>query len=354
MLDRWTDEVKNHPMTVETKREHDVADTDRRGRPSGLQMLAALGIATVADLGLMLLGPTVLGALLFVPPLGLLSAILLFTVIGLVTAGALKLVNGLKTALPGALAAIAAAIAAVALFIRTPEIPMHWVGSVDIGMLPAAFVATASAALALPRWWVKAVGAGVLLLAIGIVAGPPIVAAAAQKAISAEQDRQAAEKYLASQELPVTSDWTGARTISISGGESSADAYLVTEGGGAVHIRTYSNAFFDSDPHTMDEQVCWLLHPLGGALDDTITMARYQGICEAVGTDHWRLVDGTAEAMAFEGRIVTVGSAIEVGWADLSATRAAKPRELASVVEHLRTVTLDELRDAYAKAPSAD
>lgn len=337
-------------MTVNAPAASDIGATGQRNPPPGLRMLAALGVATLMNAGLLLLGPGIVTAMLFVPLVGLPSALLLLAAIGFITGGLLKLATGTRAVLPGVLAAAAAALAGIVLFIRTPEIPMHWVGSVDIGMLPAAAVATAAAAVALPRWWVKLIGGCVLVITIGLVAVPQIVSAFGQQAIIAEQDRLAAEQYLAAQERPVTTEWTGAHSIGVSAGESSARAYLISDGGGALEITVYGDEFSRSESHSLGEVACWSMGQLGGALDDTVTMERYQGICEAVESDSWRLVDGSAVATMFEGRLVIVDSPPESSRTDLGATRAATSDELTAAAAQLRTLTLDEVREA--KTPS--
>lgn len=314
-------------------------------------MLAGLAIAAVVGSLLMLAAPAIVTAVFFAPAFGIPETIVLLVAVGLATGGILQLFTGRRQIGAGVLASLAATAALIVLFIMTPRIPMNWIPALkaDIGMLPAGPIAAAAAALALRRWWIRIGGAVVLLAAIAVPSVPAVIAGVEQRAAEAEQERQARESELAEMEMPVTTEWDGAHVRGASGGDWDAIADLVTSDGGALEIVVYD----DPAETGRNEFACWLMDHLGSSFDETITMDRYTGICEANGPGAWRLVDGSAQAVVFEGRLVTIGSPpVESQIADIGAARPATAGEVAAAAARLHTMTRDEYVEFVSKLPS--
>jgi hypothetical protein len=319
-------------------------------------MLAGLGSAAIANALLMLMVPQAVVGTFFVPLVGIPFALVLFAAVGVVTSVSLRLFTGERRVAAGVVAAITAPVAAVAIFAQTQQIPMNWIPwlGVDIGLIAAGPIAVAAAAITLPRWWIRLLGAAFVVVAIGMIAGGQIIAAAEQRAAEDEQQRLATElaieNTLDTGLYPVTSAWDGARTVHLGPGGSTADAWLVTAEGGVIRIQTFADSADTGRP----ELPCWLMHPVSGSLDETVTMDDYTGLCEMLADGSWRLVDGSAVAVTFEGHLVMVAGATVTDFADLGGERIATPEEITAAAAQLRTASREELREALVAFAAAE
>jgi hypothetical protein len=329
------------------------AASGARGRD--LRLLAGLIAAALIDSVLMLGVPQAAGAVLFLPLVGLLFPLVLFALVGFATGGIIRLAGGGRGVLAGVLAAIAAAIAAVVLFAQSPHIPMNWIPAlgVDVGAVAAGPIAAAAAAIAVPRRWARVLGAVLVVAVVAAVAVPAMISAAQQRAAEEEQERQAREEdienFVDTAPRPVTTDWSGAHPVRISPGGYSPTTWLVTDDGGAMELTTFEDPL---DESRRDASACWRMAPLGGIFDETVTMDMFAGICEVTGEDSWALVDGSALAVVFDGRLVVLDSPFASVFEDLGAQRGATGEELAAAAEHLRIVTGDEVREALLSMPA--
>src|SRR5690606_38712787 len=175
-----------------------------------------------------------------------------------------------------------------------------------------------------------------------------------QRAAEDEQQRLATElaieNTLDTGLYPVTSAWDGARTVHLGPGGSTADAWLVTAEGGVIRIQTFA----DSPDTGRAELPCWLMHPVSGTLDETVTMDDYMGVCELLAEGSWRLVDGSAVALTFEGHLVMVSGSNVTDFSDRGGERTAIPEEIAAAAAHLRTASREELREARVVVAAAE
>jgi hypothetical protein len=339
-------------------------DAETQATPSGspvrrrrdLRTLVGLGVAATANALRMPVVPQAVAGVFFVPLVGIPLALVLFAAVGVVTSLSLRLCTGERRVVAGIVAAIIAFVAAVAIFAQTPQIPMNWIPwlGLDIGFAAVGPIAVAAAAITLPRWWIRLLGAALMVVAIGMIAGRQIIAAAEQRAAEDEQQRLATElaieNTLDTGLYPVTSAWDGARTVHLGPGGSTADAWLVTAEGGVIRIQTFA----DSPDTGRAELPCWLMHPVSGALDETVTMDDYMGVCELLAEGSWRLVDGSAVALTFEGHLVMVSGSNVTDFSDRGGERTAIPEEIAAAAAHLRTASREELREALVVVAAAD
>ena len=313
-------------------------------------MLGGLVLSALVNSAAMLAVPAVAVWILFTPAVGIPVALLLLVGIGFSTARFLRIATGRRQVPAGVLASLAAVTTAVVVLAQTERIPVNWVPwlELDIGVLAGGPISAAAAALALPRWRIRLLGAVIILVAVGIVAVPAAIASAEQRAAEQERDRLASEQLLEQRldvlERPVTTDWAGVRTERISAGSEWISLVRIgTVDGAAMEIR----AVGDSPDRGREELACALMAPTGGMFDESVTMESFAGVCEAVDGETWRLVDGSAVAVTFEGRLVILASLTsERVIASLGGERPATPEELAAAAAQLRTLTRAEFRQA--------
>jgi len=282
--------------------------------------------------------------------------VLLLGAVAFATIVILRIATGRRLVLAGVLAAVGGLVAFVVLMLQAREIPLYWIPvlSIDIGAAPAGVVAAGAAALAVPRWWVRVLGGIVVAGAIAIVAVPAAAEDAAQRA--ADEANEIASREISVQQQidafarPVTTDLDGVTTLWISGGDPVSYATLVSPGGGSFQIQAVADSLYSGG----DEHTCWLLHPFPGqGFDETVTMERFDGICERDG-DRLELVDGTGFALEFEGHLVLVTTVPDVFFDDLDVDRQATTAELEAAAAELRTISRDEFREVLLRVGTAD
>ncbi|MFT4284956.1 MAG: hypothetical protein QM598_09005 [Protaetiibacter sp.] len=321
------------------------ASTATMQRESDPRLLAGLGGALLGSALLMLLAPSAVVAVLFVPPVSVLFAAAFATGLGAIVVLSLKLATGRRHLLAGVLAAIAGTVAAVAVVASSGQIPLFWVPvlGVDLGAVPAAFVAVGAAAVVLPRWWVRLAGAALVVLVGGLMVAPQIGADLDRRAAEAEAGRVERDRLLEvsldANPRPVVTEWEGASEVWVRSG-STARALYTTAGGGALLVETMG----DSPEGPQDAYACWLMDPAAGVFDETVAMDDFAGRCEEVAPGRFRLVDGSAIAETVEGGLVIVKSAPEFA-ADLGAHGGASSEEVLAASRRLRLLTRAEFRE---------